>query len=267
MNPPLLLVTRPQPQADEWVAALSAFGVNAAALPLLAIEDGPDPAAVVQAWGGVARHDLVMFVSPNAVERFMAARPVNASSALWPAATLAGSTGPGTAHALLAAGVPAAQIVSPPADPGQFDAEALWAQLQTRRDWAGASALVVRGEGGRDWLAETLRAAGASVGFVAAYRRVLPQWSAAQRAVLAHALARPAEHLWLFSSSQALGHLATLAPGADWSASAALATHARIAASAQRAGFASVQQVAPSLRAVAQAVRPALTPSIQSPAP
>lgn len=245
-----LIVTRPQPQADDWVAQLQALGVDAAALPLLAIGDAPDPAAVTAAWRGLARHALAMFVSPSAVERFFARRP---SGLAWPPGTIAGSTGPGTARALQAAGVPASCIATPPADAPRFDSEALWAVLQDRRDWRGASALVVRGEGGRDWLAERLREAGATVAFVEAYRRGAPALDDEQARLLAAARADPAAHGWLFSSSEGVGQLAGLAPGADWSAAPAWATHPRIAEAARAAGFARVVLVAPAPVAVAEA--------------
>ena len=253
-----LLVTRPQPQADAWVARLSTLGVSAVALPLLAIADAPDPAAVAETWRGLAAQDLVVFVSPNAVRQYFACRPADGHS--WPSHTLAGSTGPGTAGALADAGVPLALIVSPPAEAGQFDTEALWQCLQPRRNWAGASVQVVRGEGGRDWLADTLHSAGATLAFVTAYRRVLPDWAPAEQAMLSAALAAPHDHAWLFSSSQALRHLGQFASGADWSASRAIATHPRIAEAVKRAGFAQVLEAAPT----AQAVALALTRSIQS---
>ncbi|NLZ41152.1 MAG: uroporphyrinogen-III synthase, partial [Comamonadaceae bacterium] len=132
----------------------------------------------------------------------------------------------------------------------------LWALL-CARDWRGRSALVVRGEAGRDWLAETLRAAGAEVAFVAAYRRVAPRWGAAERALYAAALAAPRACVWLFSSSEAVRHLATLAPPPAWQAARVLATHPRIAEAARAAGFGQVDLVEPRPQAVAQALQAA----------
>lgn len=251
-----VLVTRPQPQADDWVAQLAARGVDAVALPLLAIAAPADPQPVQAAWRALPAQALAMFVSPSAVERFFALRPADPA---WPAGVLAGSTGPGTARALQRAGVPAAAIVTPPEADGQFDSEALWRQLQSRCDWRGAAALIVRGEGGRDWLADTLRDQGARVAFVEAYRRVAPVLDAAAAAQLAAALQQPQQHVWLFSSSESLQQLPALAPGADWSASRALATHGRIAEAARALGFGRVDPVLPS----ADAVAAALTRSIQ----
>ncbi len=243
----LAIVTRPPAQAAAWVAQLQALGVGAQALPLIGIAPPADPLPLRAAWGGLAAMALVVFVSPNAVQHFFAERPAPLA---WPAGTLAASTGPGTTAALRAAGLAGAQIVEPAADAPSFDSEALWARLR-EQPWAGRQVLVVRGEDGRDWLAGTLTERGATVHFVAAYRRLPPQLSAAGRALLHAALAAPQAHLWLFSSSEALGHLHRLQPGADWSASLAAASHPRIAQTARDAGFGSVRLVAPTAEAVA----------------
>ena len=65
-----LLVTRPQPQADEWVAALRGAGFDAAALPLLDIVPAENPAALRAAAAQLPALTLVVFVSPNAAQRF-----------------------------------------------------------------------------------------------------------------------------------------------------------------------------------------------------
>ena len=240
-----LLVTRPQPQADTWVRELRAHGVPAHALPLLQIEPAAEPAAH-DAWRALERYALVMFVSPNAVQSFVALRP---AAQAWPARTLAGSTGPGTTHALRAAGVPQALIVEPERAPARFDSEALWQRLR-ERSWAQAHVLVVRGDGGREWLGEQLRAAGAQVEFVRTYRRVLPRWSDEQQALAARALGVPQHTVWLLSSSQATEHLRQLLPHASWHGAQAWATHERIAQAARALGFGTVRGVAATLQAV-----------------
>ena len=176
---------------------------------------------------------------------------------------LAGATGPGTSAALRQAGVPALQLAEPAAEATLFDSEALWARLQGR-PWAGRRVLVVRGEDGRDWLADVLRQRGAEVAFVAAYRRVPPVLDIATQALLASALAEPAAHLWLFSSSQAVGHLRALAPAADWSRSRALASHPRIVQAARDAGFGQVEATAPFPQAVAAWLAASIQPSLQT---
>lgn len=268
---PHLLVTRPQPQADAWVDRLRAMGLTASAFPLLGIDAPADPAPVHAAWQAIARRQddagrplaMVMFVSPSAVQRFFGQRPAGLA---WPAGVLAAAPGQGTRDALAQAGVPAAALCSPPADGGRFDSEALWAVLQPRCDWPGRSALVVRGEAGRNWLADALRQQGAVVHFVEAYCRTAPVPTATQQALLAQALAQPAGFCWLLSSSEAVGQLPALVPGADWSTASALATHPRIAAAAQALGMPPVPVIEPAPEAVLAWLRnrPMRGPSIQS---
>jgi uroporphyrinogen-III synthase len=242
-----VLVTRPAQQAADWVARLRETGVDAAALPLIAIEAAPDAAAVRGTWADLASMQLVVFVSPNAAERFIAARPAGAT---WPAGSRAATVGPGTSRVLRAFGLDESLIVEPASDAPQFDSEALWAQLRAT-DWRGAHVLIVRGDGGREWLADALRAGGAEVSAVCAYRRAAPRLDAAQSALLAAARAEPRAHLWFFSSSEAIDNLDVLVgPGADWSHARALATHPRIAARAQRSGFGSVEPSRPDLESV-----------------
>ncbi|MEN9628576.1 MAG: uroporphyrinogen-III synthase HemD [Pseudomonadota bacterium] len=233
-----VIVTRPAAQAQAWVPRLQALGVDAVSLPLLGIEPAPDSDAVRAAWALVPGAALVMFVSANAVSHFFAWQPAGAP---WPTTALAGSTGPGTSAALRQAGVPAQRIAEPDGA-GPFDTEALWRRI-AGLEWDGRHVLVVRGEGGRDWLADQLRAAGARVSFVAAYRRVAPDLRGPAAALMQAALRQPAGHCWHFSSSQAIEHLRQAWAGADWSASQALATHVRIAEAARRAGFGRVDTV------------------------
>lgn len=259
---PVLVVTRPEPQCQAWVERLRALGQPALALPLLRIEAVPEFAAALDAaWASLATQRLVMFVSPNAVERFFARRP---AATTWPAGVLAGATGPGTVAALRARDVPAEAIAAPSLQSAQFDADMLWRDALAPLDWSGSSVLVVRGEAGRDWLAQTLREHGATVQMLAAYRQAAPLWSALERAALAAVLAAPYRHAWLFSSSQAVRNLQShlradpaTAERAETAARAvpALATHPRIAETAGAAGWSRVRQVRPEIEQVAAALQ------------
>ena len=228
-----LIITRPAAQSASWLSRLRAAGVDASALPLIEIAPAPDEQAVKRAWQSLPEMAFVMFVSANAVEHFLAARP---PGALWPRTLQAGSPGPGTARALLDAGLGASQLVTPDEAAGRFDSEALWG-LIGQRDWAGTQVLVVRGEAGREWLAQRWREAGAQVHFLAAYQRLSPAPDAEGGRLLAQARQYPAEHAWHFSSAEAIECLQALVPGASWQAATALVTHERIEAPARRAGF------------------------------
>lgn len=244
-----VIVTRPVAQASGWVEALRAAGVEAVALPLIGIEPLADTSAIAAAWHTLDRNALVMFVSANAVEQFFAVRPADAT---WPAALPAGSTGPGTTRALREQGV--ARIEAPDEAAGRFDTEALWERLR-HWPWQGRQVLVVRGEQGRDWLADTLRAQGAQVHALPAYRRLPPRADDSSRALIATALGEPEHTRWLISSSEALQHLAALAPSADWRSSHAWCGHPRIAESARAAGFGHVEEVGPTTAAVLARLR------------
>jgi len=247
----MLIVTRPRAQAAEWLARLASFGVTAASLPLIEIGPG-EPGAAAAAWRQIGAAKLAVFASPNAVAAFFAARP---AAVAWPERALAACVGPGSAAALAEAGVPAMQIVSPAADAASFDSEQLWTRLASR-DWRDARVLLLRGDGGREWLAERLRERGAQTEAFVVYRRHAPQLGPAEQALLAAALASPDEHAWLLSSSEAVGHLvARLPAGASLARQRALATHERIAHAAQAAGFGRVVSTRPDAAAVAVAFR------------
>ena len=259
----LALVTRPREQALHWVAQLQTRGVSAKALPLIDIGDPVAAAPVVAAWRNIAKCTLVMFVSANAVQRFFAMRPV---AATWPAGLRAAATGPGTTAALRAAGLAPAQIVAP-SEAGPLESEALW-QVLSPEPWSGTQVLVVRGDEGRDWLAERWRERGAKVSFLASYRRLLPHWPAVEARLCDEAIAQPGAAAWLFSSSQAVHNLRQLRPLADLAQATAVATHERIAAAAHAIGFAQVQVVAPQIDAVAALLkRLDRGPSVQSKTP
>jgi uroporphyrinogen-III synthase len=279
-----LIVTRPAEQALPWVQQLQQQGCDAVALPLIHISPLPNTQPLQQAWLHVqqGRYALVMFVSANAVQQFFAAcdaqdtnGPVPPPQAhRWPVGCMAGSTGPGTTAALLAHGVPASAVVAPAADAPTLDTEALWQQLR-HQPWAGRQVLLVRGEDGRDWLADTLRAHGAAVQLLAAYRRSAPVLMAAEQALLQAALQAPQQHVWLLSSSEAVGYLVQLVqqgqlaqapqPGQNLHASQAWASHPRIAQTARDAGFGQVLLLQPDLLAVVQQARLATGGSAVSP--
>ena len=248
--PARVLVTRPQPQADAWVRRLCSAGLTAKALPLIEIGPAPDPVAVRTMAAGLRAGMLVMFVSPNAVNQFAACLP---AGWVWPDGVRAACTGPGTMAALQALGVPLAAVVAPAAG-AVLESESLWERLRDE-DWHGRPVWIVRGDGGRDWLASTLREAGAEVAFVQAYQRRAPDWTPQERALAAEALEDPEGTCWLLSSSEAIDHLAALLPQAHWDRAWALASHERIAARARRAGFGRVEDVAAGAEGVVQALK------------
>ena len=107
------------------------------------------------------------------------------------------------------------------------------------------SVLVVRGGGGRDWLADRLADAGADRRpRRRATRDRCPLLDAPARERLDDLAGRDGV-VWLFSSSLAIAHLEQLAGSGRWSTTAALATHPRIADRARQAGFGRVVEAGP----------------------
>jgi uroporphyrinogen-III synthase len=242
-----VIVTRPAAEAAEWLQALRAHGLDAVGLPLIDIAGPADPLPLQRAWARIDSYRAAMFVSANAVRGFFAAKM--AGTAFSPRAW---ATGAGTRNALLAAGVPAAQVDSPAADSAQFDSEALWevVQQQCRAD---CRVLLVRGGDGRDWLEQRLLERGVAVETVMAYSRQRPAWGAAEAALAASA----AGDAWLFSSSEAIANLRALAPQLQWHAARAVTTHPRIAQAARDAGFGVVCESRPAVADVVAALESA----------
>lgn len=268
---PCVIVTRPCEQAAAWVAQLRAAGCAAAALPLITIAPPADPRAARQAWQQLADYQVVIFVSPAAARGFFRLAPPQSS---WPAATLAAAPGPGSAQTLRELGLPDANLVEPAAHAEQFDSESLWATLSARlqpEQWRGQRVLIVAGGDstdrdapaaetrGRPWLAQQMSQLGAQVDHVMAYCRLGPLWNAPDIELLNAALNQPDRHLWLFSSSDAIGQLrAELAQrGVSLPAQAqCLVTHPRIGMAARAAGFAQVRNCRATVADVIQALGP-----------
>ena len=255
---PRVWVTRAATDAGPWVQGLSDRGMQAQSLPLMALGPAADLPAVQAAWTGLAQYHAVMFVSANAVRYFFQSRPATQGRvAPWGAAR-AWVTGMGSRAALLAAGMLATAIDAPPPDAPQWDSEALWAVIATQIR-PGQQVLIVRGAdaqgqiAGRDWLRSQLQAAGVQVAQVAAYQRLVPTLTTAQRAAAAQA-ARDGS-VWLFSNAEAVAHLTAALPGQDWSQALAVATHPRIAQQAQAAGWGHVVIAPPALDSVASSIK------------
>lgn len=288
-----VLVTRPLHDAQPWIQALRSHGLDAQALPLLAIGPCSAPAgrqALAAARAAALRpghYRAVMFVSGNAVSHFFQqdCAATLAGPTLLAPQTRAWTPGPGTARALLQLGLEARRIDGPPADAAQFESETLWQQVsgQVR---AGDRVLIVRGASPAAAPAAAASAAAGSpaAGSPAAAPAPASRTAGAGRDWLAarlreagaqvellavyerqlprwspdqRAMARSAGadgSIWLFSSSEAVANLQQLLPDQDWHSGRALATHERIAGKARAAGFGLVLQSRPALEDVVASI-------------
>lgn len=285
------VLTRPSGQSGELAVQLASAGIDVLEFPLIDIAPVEDDTALRAAFASLSAYALVVFVSPNAIDHAFAQAPC-----AWPAAVPIGVVGPGSVAALARHGIaaPDRQVICPAVNGNanddsdvRFDSEALFAALQAQlgeRAFNGKQVLIVRGDGGREWLADRLREAGATVQAVAAYRRIVPapteQGWARVRTLLAGA---PHNWGWVVTSSEGVRNLHALARAHLTEADVArlahvpfVAPHPRIAETARALGFDSITssgpgdaRIAAALRALSASFRasldqPALAPSAHS---
>lgn len=160
-----VLVTRPLEQSARLVSALGEIGALAVVYPGVRIVEVES--AIVQAQlARLGPIDVLVFVSPTAVRLGLAAI---ARRDRLPENVKVAAVGPGTAAELEISGMP--NVIVPLSGSGG-DALAACEALQ---ELSGKSVLIIRGEGGRDALAATLRERGAHVSFLECYRRQTPE--------------------------------------------------------------------------------------------
>lgn len=242
-----VVITRPAQQAGPLAARIAALGLKVALLPLLeihALDEAEECAQLKSVLARLADYDLVAFVSPNAIDCVFAHLPA------WPQGVALAVVGEGSRLALAAHGVNDSNAsITSPGEHARSDSEHLLLALDLPA-LRGKRVLIVRGDGGRDFLADGLRAAGAHVDFVTAYRRAVPALTPALRATLEQLLQH--NHDWIITSSEALRGLLSLLTEMDREKNEEMAfvvkmkqqhlilPHARIAQSAAELGFARV---------------------------
>jgi uroporphyrinogen-III synthase len=201
-----VVITRPRAQAESLARAVAAIGRTPIVLPLLEIAPLPDTSALRAALAGLEGYALVAFVSPNAVDAAFAHVPPWPQG--WPQTVQLAVLGEGSRAALARHGlVDGNATIVGPVDPTRSDSEHLLAALDLAA-LAGKRVLIVRGESGRELMADGFRAAGALVDVVPAYRRSVPSLSPQLAAQLHAALATPND--WIITSSEALRGLFAL---------------------------------------------------------
>lgn len=211
-----ILITRPREQAQGLAKLIEAAGGRAILFPAIEIQEVPLPK--------LAEFDLAIFVSPTAVKRALAAMK-------WPQRAKAAALGRGTQRELERHGIKG--IIAP--DSGA-DSEALLAVPELQRV-AGRRIVILRGEGGRSLLGDTLAARGAHVEHAECYRRVRPQTDSGP---LLTAFAKGAVHAVTVSSAEGLENLVEMlgAAGREYLKKTPLfVPHPRIAAEAKRLGL------------------------------
>lgn len=224
-----LLLTRPAEDCAVLAQTLAARGVASHCMPLLAIEALAETAEQRSVLAELQRYCAVIVVSRPAARiglQRLAQQGQPLPDLPW------FSVGAATAAVLAEQGL---RVHFP--DSGD-DSEALLGLPELHQAIAAAPAprvLILRGEGGRELLAERLRDQGVSVDYLPLYRRVLPRYASGELSRCVRA-----EHLngLVVSSGQGFEHLLQLAAD-DWPALARLPLFVpspRVAEQARAAG-------------------------------
>ena len=212
-----IAITRPINQAKKLSTLIEQACGTPILFPLIEITPLKDYSQFEAIISEIETYDWAIFISSNAVQNAM---PRLVKQGIPPNLKFA-AIGPVTASELQSFGVKDVLI---PKD--RFDSESLLT-LPEMTNVTGKKILIVRGIGGRDVLAETLKTRGAQVTFAECYQRINPQTNCD---LLAQLWADKKLHGIVVTSSEAMRHLLDLAGAAGWLKHVTLfVNHARIA--------------------------------------
>ncbi len=158
-----MLVTRPAHQSEGLCSAIEGSRGRPVRFPTLEILGPRDKREARTQLTGASRADLLIFISANAVQYAFPLLPEQL-----PVDVDIAAVGSATARALTDAGL------DPTLTPDRMDSEGLLA-LPSLQNVAGKTVYILRGEGGRELLYDTLVERGALVQQVDVYRRQVPQ--------------------------------------------------------------------------------------------
>ena len=170
-----ILVTRPSPAGEQLVSRLRTLGQVAWSFPLIEFSPGRELPTLFDHLNALQEGDLVFALSQHAVEFAHAHLQQHAHT--WPIAPHYFAIGRTTALALhTVSGID----VRYPLD---REISEVLLQLPELQTIAGKRALILRGNGGRELLGETLTARGADVTFCECYQRCAKYYDGAQEAM------------------------------------------------------------------------------------
>jgi uroporphyrinogen-III synthase len=201
-----VLVTRAAHQAGKLSEGLRTLGATPVEVPVLEIRPPKNPKAMDEALLSLADYDWLILTSANAVRALVDRALSTGVALLHPSELKVAAVGEATASAARAAGLNVAFV------PVSYVAESLINGLKgSSRD---EKILLIRAEVSRDLIPDALRAGGAVVDSVDAYRNVMPVAAPEQ---LREALASQLDAA-TFTSSSSVMHLAAAAraAGLQW---------------------------------------------------
>ncbi|PWW02603.1 uroporphyrinogen-III synthase [Mangrovibacter plantisponsor] len=169
-----ILVTRPSPDGEALVSRLRALGREAWHFPLIEFARGNALSQLPALLGELAQGDLLFAVSRHAVQ--FAQAELAATRLSWPGHIQAFAVGRTTALAL--------HTVSrlPISYPRDRETSETLLQLPELQNVAGKRALILRGNGGRELLTDTLSERGAAVTVCECYQRQPCQYDGLEEA-------------------------------------------------------------------------------------
>ena len=234
-----VIITRPQAQSEAFARMIASIGRESKIFPLMEIHALLDNTELDAILAQLSDFALVAFVSPNAVDAvFLRIKH-------WPSDVAIAVMGAGSRAALAAHGITDANtcIISP-TNPERTDSETLLEELDL--DGLRASRmLIVRGETGRELLADALRENSVFVTQVAAYRRAAPEFTQQRQQCLFELLL--SENEWVITSSDALRTMLFWAEQLNFDGAVVkmqhqqlIVPHVRIAETAKILGFQSI---------------------------
>jgi uroporphyrinogen-III synthase len=165
-----VLITRPLGQGEALKARFEAKGAQTLHFPTIEILPVGRSAELERCLEQLERYHYAIFTSPNAVDYAAALMDL----AALPKRLKVAAIGPGTARTLTARGRKPDML---PRDGA--NSEALL-RLKALNKVDGKRILIVRGQGGRELLAETLEERGADVDYAEVYRRGTPRFDAGE---------------------------------------------------------------------------------------
>jgi uroporphyrinogen III methyltransferase/synthase len=161
-----VLVTRSRDQSGELVELLETRGAEAVEAPLIKVVPPEDYAPLDEACARSAEYDWIVFTSANGANAFMDRLLAGPRDARALADTKLCAVGPGTASRLARFGLKVDVV------PDDHRAEGVIAALKRAGSLKGVKVLFPKADIAREVLPEELRAAGADVSEVVAYRTV-----------------------------------------------------------------------------------------------
>lgn len=161
-----ILVTRPRAQAPELAAGLAALGAEAVTAPAIRIVPPDDTRPLAAACAAAASFDWVVFTSANGVDAFAQRLAGGGGGAPALAGVRICAIGPATG------GRAAEYGLRVDLEPSDNRGEGVAAALRAGRDLRGKRILLPRADVARPALPAALRAAGADVVEVTAYRTI-----------------------------------------------------------------------------------------------